>query len=210
MWYRIELNKDGSIASCEQVEGSLKGGRYVRFFEADSSAGAVAMAALWWHQRTTTSARHARRRADMKAKGVCTTCMVNPAAVDLTECPECIAEKKRLREERAERRKRGDYTDRRFDGTRDAAEKYADFLARRRADAQGQRRMRMIRCRLDVLCAALLRLSRSPATLREWLEGEIAQLNREVKAVAETRRARRLTEQTSHSARAPARRLKAA
>lgn len=43
MWFRVEQNKDGSVASAEYVEASSKNSRYVTYVEADSKESAIAL-----------------------------------------------------------------------------------------------------------------------------------------------------------------------
>lgn len=48
MWFRVELHKDGSVASCEVVEGKLRDGKHVVYVEADSKEKAVTDAVAWY------------------------------------------------------------------------------------------------------------------------------------------------------------------
>jgi N-methylhydantoinase A/oxoprolinase/acetone carboxylase beta subunit len=51
MWYRLEIGKDGSIASCTEVAASFEDGKHVRYVEADSQTEALAKALTWYQEK---------------------------------------------------------------------------------------------------------------------------------------------------------------
>lgn len=71
MWFKVVLNKDLSIASCEQVANAFDdAGRHVIYCEADDKAGALKYA-----KHLADARRNSReRRAMAKANGRCTSC----------------------------------------------------------------------------------------------------------------------------------------
>lgn len=72
MWYRIELNKDQSVRSCEEVSCSLSGsGRTIHYVEADSKEMAIAVL-VSTHLRRVKRSRD--RHLDRVARGLCTCC----------------------------------------------------------------------------------------------------------------------------------------
>jgi hypothetical protein len=84
MWFRIELHKDGSVASCTEVEGSFSGsGKSVHYVEADTKAAAIQILADKYKKRR---AAEKTRRQDKRAAGICVNC---PASTD--GGPLCVA-----------------------------------------------------------------------------------------------------------------------
>jgi hypothetical protein len=51
MWFRVQLRKDGSIASCASVEAGKSDGEHVRYIEAPDRAKACAEALAWWERQ---------------------------------------------------------------------------------------------------------------------------------------------------------------
>jgi hypothetical protein len=94
MWYKIVLNKDGSIASCEEAAQSLDQGRSVIFVEAESRRAAMLAAKV---------RRNARKMAydhKLTALGLCRDCR-KPARAGKLRCVECSERKSRYDKERA-------------------------------------------------------------------------------------------------------------
>lgn len=83
MWYKIVLNKDGSVASCEEAAPSLDEGRCVLFVEAASKQAAIEAA------KVRRNSRKLAYDAKLKALGLCVDCR-KPAALGKTKCPACI------------------------------------------------------------------------------------------------------------------------
>ncbi len=68
MWFRVELHKDGSVASCETVEGKLKDGKHVFYVEAETKEKALADVVSMYRKvleraRRGANARYSKRRA---------------------------------------------------------------------------------------------------------------------------------------------------
>jgi hypothetical protein len=91
-WYRIEIQKDGSVASCECVGPSAgdRGGR-VFYIESDSETWAIASAISRYksyleRQRESVQAR----RESRKSAGLCTECG-QPAPDGQRNCNPCLA-----------------------------------------------------------------------------------------------------------------------
>ncbi len=69
MWYRVELNKDGSVSSVAEVETSVATdkGRLTRYIEAGSKAEASNLAAKWWERYYAREKAHAVEREQYNA-----------------------------------------------------------------------------------------------------------------------------------------------
>lgn len=85
MWYRIELNKDGSIATCVEVEESHRNSRSVRYVEAVSREEACAAILLWHKNEKDRSIRNYEKR---RRAGLCYCCGA-PARPGMSECADC-------------------------------------------------------------------------------------------------------------------------
>ncbi len=75
MWFRVELHKDGSIASCDAVETTARSGGLVCFIDSANAAAACTAAVAWRQKylekkRVSTRASRARRR-DIPNRCVC-------------------------------------------------------------------------------------------------------------------------------------------
>jgi len=76
MWFRVELNKDGSVAKCDAVEAneSSRGGR-VYFIEADSKEHALELGLKRYRAYLESQRQGMReRRARLKKAGLCRDC----------------------------------------------------------------------------------------------------------------------------------------
>jgi len=78
MFWRVELDKEGSIKSCELAEAVAKSGGKVAYIEADSKTNACLLAKLWYQS-------HLKRDRDRQKK-------VRAAKSASGECRECKAE----------------------------------------------------------------------------------------------------------------------
>lgn len=87
MWYRIELNKDGSVHSCVEAAPSLEQGRLVVFVEAATKALALEASVVRRRQRKV--------QYDVKLKnlGLCVNCR-RPASHGKTRCDSCCEQKR--------------------------------------------------------------------------------------------------------------------
>lgn len=81
MWFRVELNKDGSVSKCESVEARSKGTGRVFYVDAETPIQACRMAGA-------LSARG--RRAEWLRAGLCTRCG-KARDTDGKSCSTCIA-----------------------------------------------------------------------------------------------------------------------
>lgn len=104
MWFRIELHKDGSVASCAEVEGSFKDSKHVLFVEADNKQTAIRDAARRYRERfrKATNERYHRQRA----KGLC---MCGAPLTGKTKCEKCLAEQNEGSRRRREAIRNGTY-----------------------------------------------------------------------------------------------------
>lgn len=96
MWFRIELHKDGSVASAEQVDERLKDGRHVFYVESDSKEHACINALRQYEaykerQRLGKQAARAKRAA----AGGCTEC--GAPANGRRRCEACLKRDREVR-----------------------------------------------------------------------------------------------------------------
>jgi hypothetical protein len=76
MWYRIELNRDGSVGACTEVEATIpvRGGR-VYFIEADTKEQALATGLARYNAYLESQRASMRvKREQLKAEGRCRDC----------------------------------------------------------------------------------------------------------------------------------------
>jgi hypothetical protein len=172
MWFRIELHKDGSVATCDEVEGSFKDTRTVHYVEADSKAQAInALAARWERLREENRKRQAQRYADRRASGRCYQCGDDS---DGYLCSRCAARKNEARRACVEAsRKRGSAP--KADRASPAALKAAAYNVERKRWAEKQ--LKAGGSRGATLRAVLRRFDEMPPrAFRAWLALEIERL----------------------------------
>lgn len=97
MWYRLELNKDGSAASCTEAEGSKRDGKTVLYVEASSKSEAIKLGRAKFFDRL------AAQRDAALAAGFCGECCVEKAMKGRTMCARCAEKKLARRQERESR-----------------------------------------------------------------------------------------------------------
>lgn len=98
MWYKVQLRKDGSIASCDLVSDSIVSGNGVFFVEADSPARACICAKkLWVEKYDTGRAKIRDRQKKRRESGICRQCSAPVLVPGNTACVDC-QEKKRIRQ----------------------------------------------------------------------------------------------------------------
>lgn len=89
MWFRIEIRKDGSLATCQMAEGSVRdGGNRVFYVEAEDAASAASEAVSRYkryleRQRESVQAR----RVERKEAGLCVSCG-EPS--ETRQCEQCL------------------------------------------------------------------------------------------------------------------------
>ncbi len=100
MWFRIVTNRDGSIASCEQVDSSLSNGRQTFYIEADTRAAAIKVL-LDRYERNNKLRRDAAAERVSKARrdGLCSHCCKRPRGAGLSYCSQCLEAKRARRAE---------------------------------------------------------------------------------------------------------------
>jgi hypothetical protein len=97
MWYRIELNKDGSVASCTEVEACVLEGRNVRYVEANSKFLACVLVQKWWKNRAQENRRE-KKMADRRFQAGLCKCGAT-AKPGRQRCPGCQARSAQLKRE---------------------------------------------------------------------------------------------------------------
>lgn len=75
MWWRVVLDKDGSIKSCDQVEASEKGSATIVFIRANSKVEACVDAKEWLlHKQDLTKQRWEREKQHKSGTALCSVC----------------------------------------------------------------------------------------------------------------------------------------
>lgn len=75
MWFRVELHKDGSVASCETVEGKLKDGKHVFYVEAETREKALKEVVRRYQRSLDYHREYERRRRETRrANNQCSRC----------------------------------------------------------------------------------------------------------------------------------------
>ena len=103
LWWRVELDREGSIKSCEQVEYASTPGRLVRFVQANAKDLACAAAKAWYAKRLAGYKKNsATRRESRKREGKCIRCSrpKQPERLSALLCVRCCqlaAEAEKLR-----------------------------------------------------------------------------------------------------------------
>lgn len=100
MWFRIELNKDRSVKSCDEVESSVKDGRSVYYIEAPTKELAIkALAARWDRKQERARARYLAKVDLRWTTGKCVNCD-NAARSKALVCDACYAKHSERRRQR--------------------------------------------------------------------------------------------------------------
>ncbi len=99
MIYRVEIRKDGSIASCVEVESAVKDRGRVYYVEAEDKVRACVLAKKSFER---LAAGYLRIQAERQANGICKACGKNKAKPGVLQCQGCTeSSTARLRERRA-------------------------------------------------------------------------------------------------------------
>jgi hypothetical protein len=176
MWYRIELNKDGSVKSCAEVEACIVEGKHIRYVEADSRASAVGLVQAWWRQRAAV----AERTRNYRQKGLC-DCS-RPVERGRKSCEACRS-RRRESQKRCRARQNGEIIPLRSskpaatDAERALAVKRIRDNARSRSRERRRDMSDVSRSRLRALTEVLRQFDRAtPRAFRAWLVAEIDKL----------------------------------
>lgn len=166
MWFRIEFNKDGSVASCAQTDLSLRSGRRVIYVEADSEAAAITLAASRYRQWLLTVKKHRdKTREGKKLRGICRDCS-REATAGSSYCQT--------------------HQDKRRESKRDSKRRMRAGEPKRTSGVTGTRDRSTLDARkeLELLREIQLKLLDDPERLRVWLTVRIAELSKLLGAAA--------------------------
>lgn len=89
MWFKVVLDKDGGVRSCDEVSDSFTESGSVVFVEADSKADAIAQAKERFRLRHRRAERH--RREERLERGLCSKCGRTERRAGATKCEACAA-----------------------------------------------------------------------------------------------------------------------
>ncbi|HEY3253289.1 MAG TPA: hypothetical protein VGJ91_05055 [Polyangiaceae bacterium] len=165
MIYRVEFRKDGSVASCAEVESQLRSGGLVCFVEADNRVSAIKRAKTkWaaWHRRSLN-------------KSLCQVCQKHPRKISSENCAPCLKKWARRARELAAVRESETEESRteRFRKMRADVSARGKAVLNARSDALWDSFLAAPECvtssHRSVLRQVLRAYDRSPATFREWL-----------------------------------------
>jgi hypothetical protein len=152
-WWKVSLDKDGTILGCEQVDEAARGSKLICYIQATSKVDAVC------------KKYSARIYAQHKDAGQCTRSPCkNPARPGRVTCAGCAHAINVQCAQRRARRKGGDLTDRRKTSTPEA---------RREAELETKRRWR--KDKITLFGHIVLREfdARGPEGFRAWLVEQI-------------------------------------
>ncbi len=129
MWYRIELNKDNSVSTCVEVEGSRTDeGKSVHFIEASSRQEAIStLLERYNSHKNRNNAKTAKLRASRIAANLCDNCGKNEPIKFQRKCPIC----REIENRRKANRRAGIFT---FKRSTTDQEKAATQLRKQAAD----------------------------------------------------------------------------
>ncbi len=90
MWFRIEMNKDGSVLKAEHVEAKLTGGgRFVVYVDAETKESAIASAVSRYQRYLEKQRTDKKARVDArKNSGRCVDCG-RPGVLGRVRCQRC-------------------------------------------------------------------------------------------------------------------------
>jgi hypothetical protein len=179
MWYRIELNKDGSVASCMEVEACISEGRNVRYVEADSRGAALKLVAAWWRRKAKDTEYYRKRAEAARLAGACSRCRIRPRAGGAKTCAACADQNKKLRDAyhtgaRVKSRRKDMTDDERAAAAQRRLVSMRNHMAGERALCGGGNPKKVRRVALEQVLAKFDELS--PAAFRSWVQDEIAKL----------------------------------
>jgi|SRR6188508_316119 len=167
MFWKVEIDKEGSILSCETVASIGKNGSRVIYVEAETKVDACTNAKAWHEHKKAYMRTFTKERRDKRIRdGMCTGCGKNRAREGRRTCTTCAnsqsardksggAGRELLTPEEAARRQEAQSTDWR----------------RRRGGSKGST-LRGVLHKFDEM---------NPDTFRLWLVGEIARIDSEFK-----------------------------
>lgn len=90
MWFKVRINNDGSVNSCEEVEIARQNGQTVIYVDAADKVSAIRVALLEWHQIYSK-----QRRVAAQAVDLCHRCCIRPRLAFVKACAECHADDQR-------------------------------------------------------------------------------------------------------------------
>lgn len=170
MWFRVELHKDGSVASCETVEGKLKDGKHVFYVEADTKAAALSKVVRQYQRSLEIGRASGRARSErLRAENKCWRCG-KPREPGKSMCRKHLDDANRLRK-RGPLRKRPETLEERA-LAHDAAVKRSHSKTR---DRYGMSPIYLSVCR-RVLVEVLAAYDDDPAGFREWMQKKLDEL----------------------------------
>lgn len=172
MWFKVTINKDGSVASCEQTDASYESGKTVRYVEADSREQALGIVAQWQRELENARTKNQKYHREIRARGICSGCRKRPAEKDRASCELCLAKHRKYA--------RDYYHGRRTPGLPPQEERVARYKAARDAKMQkmaqregGSYQYARAVVRRDLLAEVLEKFDSMPATaFRAWLAAE--------------------------------------
>ena len=90
MWFKIVTNKDGSVASCEQVDVSKDNGKTVHYVEASNKSEAIELILSRYRDNAAKQRERDRARRDkLRSANLCARCGKNNRSDGMSICFEC-------------------------------------------------------------------------------------------------------------------------
>jgi hypothetical protein len=107
MWFRVEFNKDGSVGSCKEVEGSFGSRGSVIYVDAESRPRAIKLATSYLLRLQRRRERDRKFRSEAATVGFCITCRRLPRITGKLYCEKHLAHQRANEKRYYERRKAG-------------------------------------------------------------------------------------------------------
>lgn len=190
MWFRVEINRDGSVAACSTTEGSFREGRRVFYVEAESVEEAISSVLSRYAARNAAKNERSKRRyEERRARRQCGQCGLPSEKAKCDACKAARQDTGRrwartpaekvqafLREQ--ELRAIGDARRRESKAARVARTKHLSPEELRAADSHATRiRGLAIKRRARLLVEVITRLDHDgPELFRRWLVQELREL----------------------------------
>lgn len=158
IWWRVVLDKDGSIKTAEQVEYAGQGSKLVRFVEANTKAEACSIAKRWHENRKQIERRCEQKRlAAARSAGMCTRCKCRKARKNRVQCERC-SEQQAARDPRRGGQRAGFVA-------KTPEQSFADYTYKNRQSSRLRIHAKVCLRQFDAL---------GPVEFRAWLVSEIA------------------------------------
>lgn len=90
MWFKVEINQDGTVKTCEQVDARSNGQGAIVYVEADSAESAVCKAVIWRREYLEMARKKSQAQRDRALEaGLCCVCKKRNPRPGKKQCYQC-------------------------------------------------------------------------------------------------------------------------